>query len=119
MSGAAPLSAELTKDLIRLLPGCAIGQGYGECRHEFSTLVANASSGMTESATTISAMPASQKLGPLGSAGQLLPGITARVVKRDGSLARSGEQGELFINGPSNSLGYLNDDKAYVVGAVG
>ena len=118
MTGAAPLSAELTKDFIRLLPGCAIGQGYGESHHEMSTLVTNNPwSGMTESATTISAMPASQKLGPLGSAGQLLPGIRARVVKRDGSLARPGEQGELFINAPTTALGYLNDDKAYV-GAV-
>ena len=69
---------------------------------------------MTESATTVSAMPASQTVGSLGSAGQLLPGITARVVKRDGSLARPGEQGELFVKGPSIALGYLNDEIAYV-----
>ena len=29
MSGAAPLSAELTEQLTKVIPQCAIGQGYG------------------------------------------------------------------------------------------
>ncbi len=29
MSGAAPLSAELTRQFMEVLPGSAIGQGYG------------------------------------------------------------------------------------------
>lgn len=30
MSGAAPLSAELTQQLIKVLPNTCLGQGYGE-----------------------------------------------------------------------------------------
>ena len=67
---------------------------------------------MTESSTTISAIPASQNSCTLGSAGQLLPGIRARVVKQDGSLARRGEEGELYVTGPAVALGYLNNEKA-------
>jgi len=59
-------------------------------------------------------MPPSQKIGPAGSAGQLIPGIRARVVKEDGSLAQFGEQGELFVTGPAMALGYLNNHEACV-----
>jgi 4-coumarate--CoA ligase len=48
----------------------------------------------------------------VGSAGILLPGITAKVVKPDGSLAKEGEQGELIVKGPSMALGYFNNDAA-------
>jgi 4-coumarate--CoA ligase len=68
--------------------------------------------GLTESCTTISAVPAFQNMGTFGSAGQLLPGIRARVVKRDGSLAQFGEPGELYVAGPAIALGYLNDEEA-------
>jgi hypothetical protein len=33
MSSAAPLSAELTAQLLRVLPGASIGQVYGSFRH--------------------------------------------------------------------------------------
>jgi acyl-coenzyme A synthetase/AMP-(fatty) acid ligase len=43
-----------------------------------------------------------------------MPGITARVVKMDGSLGKEGEQGELVVKGPSNALGYMGNIEAYV-----
>ena len=49
------------------------------------------------------------------SSGKLLPGIVVRVVKPDGTLAAPGEEGELVVKGPSNALGYFNDEKAYAV----
>lgn len=70
--------------------------------------------GLTETCTTVAMMPPTQKLATIGSAGQLIPGIIARVVKPDGSLATEGEQGELVVTGPSMALGYLNNDAAYV-----
>jgi hypothetical protein len=40
MIGAAPLSAELTKDLIKVLPNCVIGQGYGQSRSSLAKSMA-------------------------------------------------------------------------------
>jgi acyl-CoA synthetase (AMP-forming)/AMP-acid ligase II len=56
-------------------------------------------------------VPPSQRLGTTGSAGQLITGIEARVVKTDGQLASPGEPGELVVKGPSMALGYLDNDK--------
>jgi acyl-coenzyme A synthetase/AMP-(fatty) acid ligase len=56
--------------------------------------------------------PLSQKVGTFGSAGQLISGVRARVVKVDGTLAKAGEPGELVIKTPSSALRYLNDEKA-------
>ncbi|KAI9452556.1 phenylacetyl-CoA ligase [Lactarius psammicola] len=94
--GAAPLSAELTDSIVKLLPQAFVGQGYG----------------MTETSTAISMAPLSQKVSTFGSAGQLVSGVRVRVVKADGTLAGVGEPGELMVTGPSMALGYLNNEKA-------
>ena len=67
---------------------------------------------MTETSTAVSMAPISQKVGVFGSAGQLISGIRARVVKADGTLAGVGEPGELMVTGPSMALRYLNNGKA-------
>ncbi|KAJ3514400.1 hypothetical protein NLJ89_g2401 [Agrocybe chaxingu] len=84
MSGAAPLSGDLMKQLTRILPNASIGQGYG----------------LTETCTTISQLQPERMLGTIGSAGALIPGVVAKVVKADGTLAKEGEQGELIVTGP-------------------
>ncbi|KAI8989132.1 amp dependent CoA ligase [Trametes punicea] len=96
MSGAAPLSSELTNQLSALLPGSWIGQAYG----------------MTETCTAVTFPQIDRRLGTLGSGGVLLPGCIARVVKPDGSLAAIGEAGELVVTGPSMALGYMNNPQA-------
>lgn len=98
MSGAAPLSAELTEQLIRILPNASIGQAYG----------------MTESCTTLTFPRLDMKICTLGSSGVLLPGVTAKVVKEDGTLAGFNEQGELYVKAPSVALGYYKNPEAYV-----
>ncbi|KAI0917584.1 hypothetical protein AcW2_007685 [Taiwanofungus camphoratus] len=95
-SGAAPLSAELIRQLSEILPNMSIGQSYG----------------MTETCTTVTFPQIEQKIGTPGSAGRLHPGIVARVLKPDGSLARYGEPGQLVIKGPSNALCYLDNAEA-------
>lgn len=68
--------------------------------------------GMTESSTTISMWPEHQHIATIGSAGHLVPGMIARVLKQDGSFGKEGEQGELIVQGPSLALGYLNNEAA-------
>ncbi|RDB15274.1 4-coumarate--CoA ligase-like 7 [Hypsizygus marmoreus] len=96
MIGAAPLSREIQFQLYDVFPDAQIGQAYG----------------LTEMTTTLAMIEGTQKRSPLGSGGRLLPGVEARVIKPDGSLAQCGEQGELIVKGPAAALGYLNDDQA-------
>jgi 4-coumarate--CoA ligase len=99
MSGAAPLSAELTRQFCERLPGASIGQGYG----------------MTETATTITFPRIDMQVCTFGSGGQLLQGNVCRVLKPDGTYAGYNEPGELLIKGPTLALCYLNNEQAYVV----
>lgn len=94
--GAAPLSVSLVDQLVKIMPNAQIGQGYG----------------MTESAATIAMFSVDEKLGVPGSAGCLAPGVVAKVVKDDGTLAGFNEPGELQVKIPSVALGYLNNDEA-------
>ena len=114
MSGAAPLSSELTLQLVKILPNAQIGQGYGTTIKSVCPIETDQIScqGMTETCTTVSMWPITQKIGTLGSAGQLMPGNRARVVKEDGTFAKVGEQGELVVTGPSMALRYTNNEEA-------
>ncbi|KAI9056488.1 phenylacetyl-CoA ligase [Trametes sanguinea] len=96
VAAAAPVSAELTTQLVEAFPKVSIGQGYG----------------MTETTAAVTVFPVSQKVGTLGSAGQLIPGIVAKVVKADGSLAGVNEPGELLLKGPQIALGYYQNEQA-------
>jgi len=96
MVGAAPLSSELTKQLVRKLPYSNVFQGYG----------------LTETSTTVTMGALTQKVSTLGSAGRLIPGVIARVIKSDGSYGTFGEEGELVIKSPSNALRYSNNEEA-------
>lgn len=59
--------------------------------------------------------PLEPKHSRLNSSGVLAPGVRARVVKPDGTLAGYDEEGELQIRTPAIATGYLNDETAYVV----
>ncbi|CAL1695160.1 unnamed protein product [Somion occarium] len=96
MCGAAPLSGELTQQATQLLPHVSIHQAYG----------------MTETSTTVSWPRLDQKIGTLGCGGQILAGVTMKIVKEDGSLAKLGEPGELYVKAPSLALRYLNNEEA-------
>ena len=54
------------------------------------------------------------RLGVPGSARrlQVVPGIVAKVVKQDGTLAGFNEPGELQVKMPSVALGYVDNDDA-------
>ncbi|KAJ8482505.1 hypothetical protein ONZ45_g14929 [Pleurotus djamor] len=96
MVGAAPLTYEVTEQLIKLFPRAHIGQAYG----------------MTETCTAVTMWSTDTKRGPFGSAGQLIPGTVARVEKPDGTLAGLNEAGHLLIKTPSAALCYANNKQA-------
>lgn len=68
--------------------------------------------GLTESSTSIAMFSTETRIGVPGSAGRLLPGVVARVVKPDGMLVGFGEPGELRVKMPSPALGYWNNEAA-------
>jgi acyl-CoA synthetase (AMP-forming)/AMP-acid ligase II len=117
ISGAAPLSRELVQQLIKVMPNAEIGQGYGEdcTRSPSIPSLSQIFAGMTETCTTVAMFPPSQRIGTAGSAGQFMPGVQARIVKEDGSLAGYNEIGELHVTGPQMSSKYLNNETACVV----
>ncbi|KJA20113.1 hypothetical protein HYPSUDRAFT_828333 [Hypholoma sublateritium FD-334 SS-4] len=96
MIGAAPVSREIQEQLYAIFPTAQVGQAYG----------------LTETVCTLSMVGATQKRGPLGSGGRLLPGIRARVIRPDGSFAQHGEPGELIVRSPATALGYLDNVSA-------
>ncbi|KAF8628542.1 hypothetical protein AX15_003835 [Amanita polypyramis BW_CC] len=96
LSSAAPLTAEVNQQLYSMFPEAHIGQLYG----------------MTELCSSAAMFPISRKRGISGSSGVLMPGISARVVKADGTLAGYDEPGELVVKTPSVARGYTNNEIA-------
>lgn len=88
-SGAAPLGAELTARVQKRLRGrgaeILVTQGYG----------------LTETSPTCLLLALQRAEEKVGSAGELLPNLEARLVKEDGTDAKDGEAGEFWLRGPT------------------
>jgi len=94
MSGAAPLSAELSEAAAGRL-GCTVMQGYG----------------MTETSPVTHVSPLERN--KPGTVGVLLPNTEARIVDLDTERdAEPGGRGELCVRGPQVMKGYLNNQAA-------
>ncbi|KAH9933123.1 acetyl-CoA synthetase-like protein [Epithele typhae] len=98
-SGASHLPPKVANAFTRLAKNVGrVNEGFGmsEC---------------TVSATR--ACPESKFGGPRpGSTGVLLPGVEARIVRDDGTLAGADEPGELWLRGDIIALGYWRNPKA-------
>lgn len=68
--------------------------------------------GMTEAVGGIAMFSTESRIGVPGSSGRLMPGVVARVVKEDGTIAGFNELGELHVKLPSLALGYWKNAKA-------
>jgi acyl-CoA synthetase (AMP-forming)/AMP-acid ligase II len=94
MSGAAPLSAELSEAAAARLD-CTLLQGYG----------------LTETSPVTHVSP--RERNKPGTVGVLTPNTEALIVDvATGEPVPAGERGELCIRGPQNMKGYLNDPDA-------
>ncbi|KAJ3466636.1 hypothetical protein MRS44_004200 [Fusarium solani] len=94
-SGAAPLGSEASHKMLELFPKWKISQGYG---------LTEASPSVLHSSETDSLM---------GSSGSLLPGVKAKIIDQYGKEVTEHETpGELYVQSPNVTLGYLNNAKA-------
>ncbi|KAH8746589.1 hypothetical protein F5883DRAFT_700334 [Diaporthe sp. PMI_573] len=94
-TGGAPLGSETIQSLSALYPHWHLGQVYG----------------MTETAVVVTSTSESDILH--GSSGSLLPSTRAKIIDVDGNEVTTPETpGELVVQGPSLTLGYMNNEKA-------
>ncbi|RGP63269.1 putative phenylacetyl- ligase [Fusarium sporotrichioides] len=94
-SGAAPLGKETTLDLNKHWPSWRICQGYG----------------LTETSPVVTST-SELDIDP-GSSGTLLPGLKAKLIDVEGKeVTEYNKPGELYVQGPTVVLGYLNNAKA-------
>ncbi|PSR79484.1 hypothetical protein PHLCEN_2v7009 [Hermanssonia centrifuga] len=100
LSGAAPLGGPLMNALrnrlLKLGTEVFITQGYG----------------LTETSPTTHVLPAEDSIRKVGSIGNLLPNLEARLVIEDTDEAKEGEPGELWVRGPTIMKGYLGNVEA-------
>jgi long-subunit acyl-CoA synthetase (AMP-forming) len=93
--GAAPTGSETVEGIMKMFPHLHLAQGYG----------------MTETSPVSISTGENDILH--GSSGSLLPGIRAKLVDYKGNEVTEYEtRGELHIQSPSVTLGYLNNEKA-------
>ncbi|GAA5798021.1 hypothetical protein HPULCUR_003419 [Helicostylum pulchrum] len=94
ISGAAPLSADLSRAVKARLPHFIIKQGYG----------------LTETSPSAIVEPTDRTID--GSTGILLANMLAKIVDDQGNEVAQGERGELWLKGPNIMKGYINNPEA-------
>ncbi|KAG1732676.1 uncharacterized protein EDB91DRAFT_1084706 [Suillus paluster] len=101
-SGAAYLPPQLADQVSARFPGQErFTEGYG--LSEFT---------MTAAMKPVPGLLNGRAKNKPGSIGILYPGVEARIVRPDGSLAGLNEPGEILVRGATVALGYKGNDKA-------
>ncbi|KAI8391664.1 uncharacterized protein BYT42DRAFT_557645 [Radiomyces spectabilis] len=92
--GAAPLSAELGREVKARLPNASIKQGYG----------------LTETSPTATIERTNCTID--GSCGRLVANMMAKIVDEHGQELPPNQAGELWLKGPNIMKGYINNPQA-------
>ncbi|KAL5585819.1 hypothetical protein FOVSG1_013511 [Fusarium oxysporum f. sp. vasinfectum] len=99
-SGAAPLGEETAEDFRKVWPTWKLGQGYGTSDPGLALRV------------PVVCTTSEHDILP-GSSGSILPGIRCKLIDIDGKEVTELETpGEVYVQGSSICLGYMNNDKA-------
>ncbi|KAI0393399.1 acetyl-CoA synthetase-like protein [Xylariaceae sp. FL0594] len=94
-TGAAPLGSETHEDMLKAFPRLALGQGYG----------------MTETSTVVLSTGENDIV--IGTSGSLAPGVRAKLIDEEGrEITEYEKRGELLVQSPSVTLGYLHNERA-------
>lgn len=110
-SGAAPLGEETIQEIEQLYPKWTIGQAYGERISLYLIASANLPAGMTETSVVVTT-PSEHDIMKKAS-GSLVPGSKIKLVDPDDvEITEHDKPGEVLIQGPTVTLGYLNNEKA-------
>lgn len=101
LSGAAPLSPELSDEVERRLPNVHVTQGYG----------------LSETAPILTLTPSNVYNSFKGSCGEAAYGVELRLVNDDGKdvafeQGANGNPGELWARGRNVMMGYVNNKEA-------
>jgi long-chain acyl-CoA synthetase len=64
--------------------------------------------GQTEASARLSYLPPEKLKEKMGSVGIAIPGVTLEIRKEDGTIAKTGETGEIYATGDNIMLGYWN-----------
>jgi acyl-CoA synthetase (AMP-forming)/AMP-acid ligase II len=117
-TGAAPTGKETAEELLRQYPNWTVGQGYGApptfrpvyhgCLLTWPCVCI---AGMTETATVV--VSTSEIDSVQGTSGSLVPGIRAKILDPEGKeITAYNTPGELLVQGPAVTLGYLHNERA-------
>ncbi|KAK5626800.1 hypothetical protein RRF57_002515 [Xylaria bambusicola] len=94
-TGAAPLGAETHEDMRKAFPSITVGQGYG----------------LTETSTVVFCTGENDIM--IGSSGSLVPATRAKLLDEEGrEITEYYKRGELLLQSPSVTLGYLHNERA-------
>lgn len=81
--------------MLRAFPHIGVGQGYG----------------MTETSTVV--LSTAEQDVVIGTSGSLVPGTRAKLLDEEGrEITEHGKRGELLVQSPSVTIGYLHNERA-------